>query len=56
MRKSARERKLNLKYVSFFNDIRSKKLKIDLEKYVKFIETMFIKIFGFDVVINRDDI
>ncbi|KAL9977579.1 hypothetical protein ACROYT_G014998 [Oculina patagonica] len=56
LRKSARERKPNPKYASFFDDIRSKKLKTDLEKHAKSIETMLIKISGFDVVVNRDDI
>ena len=34
-------------------DIRSKKLKTDLEKHAKSIETMLIKICGFDVVILK---
>lgn len=56
LRKLVCERKLNLKYVSFFDDLYWKGLKDDLEKYVKVIEMMFNKIFCFDVIVNCEDV
>lgn len=53
LRKSARERKPNPKYASFFDDLHRKGLKDDLEKHAKAIETMLNEISRLDVIVNR---
>ena len=56
LRKSARERKPNPKYVSFFDDLHRKGLKDNLKKHAKAIETMLNRISRLDVIVNREDV
>ena len=56
LRKSARGRKPNPKYASFFDELHRKGLKDDLEKHAKVIETMLNKISRLDVIVNREDV
>ena len=56
LRKSARGRKPNRKYASFFDELHRKGLKDDLEKHAKVIETMLNKISRLDVIVNREDV